>query len=159
MTEFDSTHAAETDSPASHRIDRRVLFAGLTGLGLAGTLGVSRTLAQEEPSDEDGARVPGAAYDDFIGKLAANLGNVDATVLDTAIRDALKAMIDERFDEGSISSDRATRLKERIDTSETPLAVVMLGGGNRRRRRRKNRRDDASDDNSTAPIEVETPPA
>jgi hypothetical protein len=69
----------------------------------------------------------GEAYDNFVAKLAEQLGDTDAATVDTGIRNALKAMVDQEFDEGNISRNLATEIKERIDESEAPLATAMIG--------------------------------
>ena len=79
------------------------ILAGIAGLGLAGGVGLTRVLAQDatptdEPSTSDdqatdttdadgGDGKAGARYDDFVAKLAANLGS-DADTVDTGIRDS-----------------------------------------------------------------------
>ena len=127
-------------------IGRRNLLAGIGGLGLAGVIGINRVLAQEATptatDDEDASDDPdavvedafadaereiGEAYQNFVAKLADQLGNTDAATVDTAIRNALKAMVDQEFDEGNISRNLATEIKERIDASEAPLMTAMLG--------------------------------
>ena len=89
----------------------------------------------------------GAAYENFLGKLTTNLGMTDTAEVDLAIRSSLKAMVDEKFTEGSISQNDADAIKERIDTGASPLGVAMLGGMRgrgmeRRKKRRENRTDD-----------------
>jgi hypothetical protein len=124
-------------------IGRRNILAGIGGLGLAGAVGINRVLAQEatptasddedggetdvEPADVDFEREIGDAYDNFVAKLAEQLGDTDAATVDTAIRNALKAMVDQEFDEGNISRNLATEIKERIDESEAPIATAMAG--------------------------------
>jgi hypothetical protein len=148
--------------PVSHwhrPVGRRNVIAGIAGLGIAAGIGVTQVVAQTatpSATDQTGdtataqtdkAAEIGAAYTNFVGKLTTNLGESDPTKVDTAIRDALKAMVDEQFDAGNISRNLADDLKTRIDSSNAPLAVAMLGGMGlhrmeRRQERRHKRRDD-----------------
>jgi hypothetical protein len=159
--------------PVSHwhrPIGRRNVIAGIAGLGVAAGIGASQVLAQdatpsatEEPSDTTIDEQPGkmaeigAAYQDFVGKLATNLGESDTAKVDTAIRDALKAMVDDQYTAGNISRNLADDLKSRIDSSDAPLAVAMLGGmGFRRVERRRDRRHDGQNDDDTQPGDGDT---
>ena len=150
-------------APLQNRsMDRRNLLVGIGALGIAGSFGANKVLAQEstptaaevdktdaeDSGDEEINNTPqiGEKYLDFVAKLAANLGETDATVVDTAIRDALKAMVDDEFDAGDISRNAATAIKERIDSSDAPIAVMMIGGMGRRMRDRRSRRRDETED-------------
>lgn len=68
------------------------------------------------------------SYDDFLAKMAANLGVGDATQVDLAIRTSLKQMIDESAAAGDLTAEQATTLKERVDASEVPLRSVVGRG-------------------------------
>jgi hypothetical protein len=163
-------------------IGRRDVIAGVSGIGLAGVFGLRQARAQDElEDDEDGGStteievfgrpMPGELYQNFAAKVAAALGEADRAVVDTAIRDALKAIIDDRFDAGEISRNLATELKEKIDTSEVPLMALGVGGfgkaraeriHKRRRNRRRDERDDAGKDSgesedSDTPADEATP--
>jgi hypothetical protein len=159
--------------PVSHwhrPLGRRNVIAGIAGLGIAAGIGASQVLAQDAtptPSDETGGTTSGeqpdkaaeigAAYQNFVGKLATNLGESDTAKVDTAIRDALKAMVDEQYNDGKISRNLADDLKSRIDSSDAPLAVAMLGGmGLRRVERRRDRRHDGQNDDDTQPGDDDT---
>jgi len=136
-------HDSEPPSGGSFLVGRRNILAGIAGLGLAGGVGLTRVLAQDatptaEPStsddqttdtnetDEDDGKAA-ARYDDFVAKLAANLGS-DADTVDTGIRDSLKAMVDDVFNAGDISKNTATRIKDRIDSAASPLAALLMIG-------------------------------
>ena len=174
-TEDRSDGAIHTEPTHWHRpVGRRSVIAGIAGLGIASGMGISRTLAQEstpEATDEEGtdqgtsddisaereAEI-GAAYQNFVGKLAANLGETDTAAVDTAIRDALKAIVDEEFAAGNISQNLTTELKDRIDASPAPLRLGRLGGmRGGRLERRKDRQDDESDSDSDLPGAEATP--
>ena len=146
---------------------RRDIIAGVSGMGLAGVFGLRQARAQDEVEDDEededqgstveievfGRPMPGERYQDFVAKLAASLGETDPTVVDTAIRDALKAIVDERFDAGEISRNLADEIKEKIDTSEAPLMALGVGGHGMARRgmklRRQRRKDRRNDDDSS----------
>jgi len=148
--------------PVSHwhrPLGRRNVIAGIAGLGIAAGIGASQVLAQDAtptPSDETGGTTDqqpdkmaeiGAAYDDFVGKLTTNLGESDTAKVDTAIRDALKAMVDDQYNQGNISRNLADDLKSRIDSSDAPLAVAMIAGrGILRIEHRRDRRHGGQDD-------------
>jgi hypothetical protein len=133
-------------------------------MGLAGVFGLRQAGAQDEYEEDEedgddgstmeievfGRPMRGELYQDFVAKVAAALGETDLAVVDTAIRDALKAIIDERVEAGEISRNLATELRERIDTSEVPLMVLGVGGFGKARaerihKRRRNRRRDERD--------------
>ena len=142
--------AAGQQPVSSRMLGRRNVLAGIAGMGVAGGLGITRVLAQETdptPSDpqttDSGGTIEsdtgeentlndgvarGEKYQDFVAKLAANLGESDPATVDTAIRDSLKSMVDDVFNAGDISKNAATSIKEAIDTSDAPIAVAMLGG-------------------------------
>ena len=168
--------------PVSHwhrPLGRRNVIAGIAGLGIAAGIGASQVLAQdatpsatEETGDgttgdqpEKAAQI-GAAYQNFVGKLATNLGESDSAKVDTAIRDALKAMVDEQYNDGNISRNLADDLKSRIDLSEAPLAVAMIAGrGILRIEHRRDRRhggpddDQPGDEDTTEQPSTESPPS
>lgn len=173
MSQFDelnpatSTHTREM-SLADRLVGRRNVVAGIAALGAAGVFGASRALAQDDPDGDDDfpddeedllemAPEIGETYQNFVAKLAANLGESDVAAVDTAIRDALAAMVEERFAAGEISRNLADELIERIQTGEAPLAVAMIAAlRGRRFERRKNRQgddDDASDQAAAPPTE------
>jgi hypothetical protein len=179
---FDGTDEHAIREPGQshwHRpIGRRNVIAGIAGLGIAAGIGVTQVVAQDatpSATEETGAGTDqttreakvGAAYQDFIGKLTTNLGESDPAKVDTAIRDALKAMVDEQFDAGTISANLRDDLKSRIDSSDAPLGVAMLAGvrmhrmEGRRERRKDRKHDDQSgedDGGSTAqPSTTATP--
>jgi hypothetical protein len=156
---------------------RRNVIAGIAGLGIAVGIGASQVVAQDatpSATDQTGTGTGtdtkqaeiGAAYKDFVGKLSTNLGETDPTKVDTAIRDALKAMVDDQFTAGSISANLRDELKSRIDASDFPLGVAILAGMREhrvemRQRRRKNRQDDdqtgEDDGSNTQPSTSATP--
>ena len=178
----------DEDGEPLRTVGRRNVVAGIAALGLGGAFGVTRAFAQDAtttPPAEDDVEDDdddleddeleefdepeleaefGEAYQNFVAKLAANLGETDTTVVDTAIRDALVAMVEERFAAGDISRNLADEVIERIQTGEAPLAVVMMGGLRmhgieRRRERREDRWDDddlEDDDDDDGSEDAET---
>lgn len=63
-------------------------------------------------------------YQDFLAKLATNLGVADAAAVDAAIRTTLKQTVDERLAAGDLSANDATAIKERIDAADVPLGII-----------------------------------
>ena len=133
------------------RVGRRLLLTGIAALGAAGALGATSAASQDDSTppgtddDDTGARPEiGEAYTNFVEKLAANLGAADVAAVDAAIRDALAAMVEERFAAGEISRNHADELIERIQTADAPLGGILgRGMRQRRRKRRKNRGNDS----------------
>jgi hypothetical protein len=127
---------------------RRTLIAGAAGLGLASVIGGSlvRAQATPEPSggtttdtttqDTDRAAEAATRYDDFVAKLATNLGNTDSAAVDTAIRASLTDIVDERLAAGEISANDATAAKTAIASSAAPIlglfAAARYDGGSGR---------------------------
>jgi hypothetical protein len=167
----DEPETSEAEQSHWHRpMRRRNVIAGIAGFGIAAAgIGATQVAAQdatpsatEEPGAGTGTNQTtreaqiGAAYQDFVGKLTTNLGESDTTKVDTAIRDALKAMVDEQFSAGTISANLRDDLKSRIDSSDAPLGVAMLAGVRMhrmegRRERRKDRQDDDQSGNDNGP--------
>lgn len=113
-------------------INRRALVTGAMGVGAVTALGVTIARAQDSPSGTPAAGASGTTamggsakqvYDDFIGKLASNLGNLDTAKVDTAVRTTLKQMVDEAQQAGLIGADEATTLKQRIDSGDFPAGL------------------------------------
>jgi uncharacterized membrane protein YebE (DUF533 family) len=117
-------------------ISRRTLVTGAMGVGAVTALGVTIARAQTAtPGASPSTGTSGTAamggnakqiYDDFIGKLASNLGNTDTTRVDTAVRTTLKQMVDEAQQAGLISADEATTIKQRIDSSDFPAGLLGI---------------------------------
>lgn len=118
-------------------LNRRRLMAGAAGIGAATLLGARLAGAQEDatPAEDDLTTDPrqeaedaaAALYQNFLGKLALSLGVADAATLDLAIRDALKAIVDETFAAGEISANFATERKAAIDESVAPIGIGAAG--------------------------------
>jgi len=170
------TPAAEDERTRDRIIGRRIVLAGVAGLGMASLIGLNAVLAQDSTddtddsnddtddsdshtTDDDDSEVDaeiGATYQNFLAKLTTNLGMTDTAEVDLAIRSSLKSMVDEKFTEGSISQNDADAIKERIDIGASPLGVAMLAGmrGRGMERRRKRRNEEEADDgigSDTAP--------
>lgn len=86
----------------------------------------STAASNAQPGAKPDGVDPAQRYDDFVTKLAANLGQTDATKVDAAIRATLKQTIDERQAAGDLTADQATALKQHIDTADVPLG--FMGG-------------------------------
>lgn len=72
-------------------------------------------------------------YQDFVSKLAKNLGISDTTKVDAAIKTTLKQVVDEQLAAGHISADEANRLKQAIDAGQVPFGLGFGPGGIRAR--------------------------
>jgi hypothetical protein len=159
MTHLDGMgEEVDATSLGSRMVGRRNVVAGIAALGGA---------AQDDPDDDslddeddllEMAPEIGEAYQSFVVKLAANLGEGDVAVVDAAIRDALAAMVEERFAAGEISRNLADELIERIQTGEAPLAVALIAAMRGRRMERRKRRwdddGDASEESSVPNLEA-----
>lgn len=123
-------------------ITRRRVVAGAAGLGAASLLGLRMAQAQDTTATPgagtdtdstvtsettDATDLRAESYQDFVSKLAANLGVTDTATVDTAIRDALKAIVDDHLAAGEISANSATERKTEIDASVSPLRVGFFG--------------------------------
>jgi hypothetical protein len=119
---------------------RFVLSAGMGALALVlmGSMLFGSAFAQSTPTAENGATPEAGtgmagqttkqgAYQDFIGKLAANLGISDTGSVDTAIRTTLKQMVDEQQAAGRLTAAQANALKERIDAGDFPRDFAGMG--------------------------------
>jgi hypothetical protein len=95
-----------------------VLLA-LVGLGVAG----GRVFAAQS-----GSPAADAAYQVFVAKLANNLGVTDPTKVDAAIRTTLKQMVNDQLAAGTISANKATELKKKIDAADQPGKLLGLDG-------------------------------
>jgi hypothetical protein len=83
-------------------------------LGAAGAIAASRALSADEDAQ--------AVIDDAAGQLGVEPGE-----LSDALRQALMNRIDEAVEDGRLSEEEGERLKERIDSDETPLFFGGLG--------------------------------
>ncbi len=113
---------------------RRILLGagmGALALVLMGSMLFGSAFAQSTPAAENGATPEAGTgttgqttkqslYQDFIGKLASNLGISDTTSVDTAVRSTLKQMVDEQQAAGRLTADQANTLKQRIDAGDFP---------------------------------------
>lgn len=120
---------------------RRTLIAGAAGLGLASVIGGSLVRAQATPEPSDGtttdatteetdrATEAAARYNDFVAKLATNLGGTDSTAVDAAIRASLTDIVDERLAAGEISANDATAAKTAIASNASPVLGLFAAGG------------------------------
>ena len=143
----------------AQRAGRRAVLGGMAALGIGAAFGGTRAFGQETtPAATDegvgssgDATGKGARYQDFVAKLAANLGINDPSTVDSAIRDALSAIVDERLAAGEIAANDATAIKEQIAASESPLRI---GGFGKRGRHARGQRDDSAEDKPSATPEA-----
>lgn len=133
------------ENVTSKPFGRRTVVAGAAGLGLATLVGGSFVRAQDTPATptpDDGSDAAtddstqreefeaeaGARYDDFVSRLAGNLGGVDSTTVDTAIRATLTDLVDARLAAGEISANDADAARTAITDSPAPLLGMFLAG-------------------------------
>lgn len=67
-----------------------------------------------------------SVYQDFITKLAANLGISDTSKVDSGVKSTLSQMVDERQQAGKLTQAQADKLKQRINNGTFPGGI--LGG-------------------------------
>lgn len=130
-------------------IGRRTVFAGAAGLGLATLVGGTLVRAQDTPATgeatpttgtdtdtttdeatlrEEFAAEAGARYDDFVSRLAGNLGITDSTQVDTGIRTTLTDLVDARLAAGEISANDADAARTAIADNPAPLVGLFMAG-------------------------------
>ena len=128
----------------SKPIGRRTVFAGAAGLGLATLVGGTLVRAQDTPDTGDGTPTTetdgttdetstneaeaGARYDDFVSRLAGNLGITDSSQVDAGIRTTLTDLVDARLAAGEISANDADAARTAIADSPTPLGGLFRAG-------------------------------
>lgn len=104
---------------------------------IAGAMLVMPVLADEGPAAGSNPSPNGqtreqnakAAYQDFITKLAANLGISDTATVNSGVKSALSQMVDERQQDGTLSQAQADMLKQRINAEEFPSGFPGRMGG------------------------------
>ncbi len=104
---------------------------------IAGAMLVMPVLADEgpvsslapSPNGQTREQNAKAAYQDFITKLAANVGISDSAKIDSGVKSALSQMVDERQQDGKLSQAQADRLKQRINAEEFPGGFPGMMGG------------------------------
>jgi hypothetical protein len=138
----------------SSSLNRRRVLAGTAGIGAAALLGAKLVQAQ------DSTATPGAGtstteetdeqtyYDNFVSKLAANLGISDSATVDKAIRNSLTQIVDEELAGGHISQDTANKLKENIASGDVPF-LFPGRHGRRGMGRGQGGKDETEDQNGT----------
>ena len=158
---MDDDSMANTTAPV---LNRRRVLAGTAGLGAAALLGAKLAQAQTATgTPEAGADTTEmdeqTYYDNFVGKLAANLNISDAATVDTAIRDSLTEIVDEELAGGHISQDMATKMKENIASGDVPfLFPGRHGMGRHGGAMRGGKPGDKSDDGDTTDDSVDATP-
>lgn len=123
------------------QVTRRRVISGIAGAGAAMIAGATLVRAQSTPeaTDDDSTTddtedtispddMMASSYQDFLTKLAAELSISDTTSLDTDIRDALKAMVDDVVTAGDLAVNDATDIKTAIDESTSPIGVGFHSG-------------------------------
>ena len=67
-----------------------------------------------------------ARYQDFVKRLAANLGESDTTKVDQAIRTTLKQEVDAKVTSGDIAGKVADAIKAKIDSPDFPADMIGM---------------------------------
>ncbi|SMB96144.1 hypothetical protein SAMN00808754_1409 [Thermanaeromonas toyohensis ToBE] len=75
-----------------------------------------------------GSVAKGSLYQTFISQLAANLG-IDQAKVEQALKQAAVETVDEAVKQGIIPQDRASKLKEAIESGKLPPFGCMVGRG------------------------------
>ena len=91
------------------------------GVVVAGALGAAGAVAAGRAFSDDDRQA-------IIDDAAAELG-VAPSALSDALKEALKNRVDDAVAEGRLSEEQGERLKDRIDSSETPLLGLGFGHG------------------------------
>ena len=152
-------------------INRRVVMAGWAGLGAAALVGAKLASAQDStPATDDTTGTSTdttaadmeaqalAMYEVFLTSVATSLGATDNAAVDLAVRDGLKAIIDQRLADGDISANSATEKKAAIDEAVVPISFLSrraaaggsMGRGGRSERPGMSDDDDMDDDTMPA---------
>jgi hypothetical protein len=139
-----------TENTPASTLNRRRVLAGTAGLGAAALLGAKLVQAQTATGTPDAGTGTTDTdeqtyYDNFIGKLAANLNISDAATVDTAIRASLTEIVDEELAGGHISQDTATRMKENIASGDVPFLFPGRRGMGRHGGKPGSKNDDNGD--------------
>lgn len=153
----------DSSSTLSSSLNRRRVLAGTAGIGAAALLGTKLVRAQDSTATPGaGTSTPGTSttettdeqtyYNNFVSKLAANLGISDAATVDQAIRDSLTQIVDEELAGGHISQDAANQMKENIASGDVPFLFPGRhgrGGMGRGRGGKSDSKDQDDTDDST----------
>jgi hypothetical protein len=169
------------DQAEKSQVTRRRVISGIAGVGAAVITGATLARAQEstpeagtDSTDTTDTTTPdetrGSNYQTFLTKLAAELSLTDTTALDTDIRDALKAMVDDVLAAGDLAANDATDMKTAIDESPSPIKIGFfshsefgdgpggMGGGSISRKPRSNN-NPSTDSETEDPDTTATPTA
>jgi hypothetical protein len=161
---MDELKSIDDLTPELKPVNRRLVMAGFAGVGAAALIGGKLTSVQAQDSDDDdddddsddddyGTTMDPeleakllALYDVFLGSVATELGVADTASIDLAIRNGMKAVVDQRFADGEISANRADERKAAIEAAVVPMCIGGRGLGDRMRDRRDGREWDDDDD-------------
>lgn len=169
----------ELNMTESKSINRRIVVAGWAGLGAAALIGSRLASAQDSTTTEDAADAAeesdretqaAALYEVFLTSVATSLNAVDNATVDVAMRDGLKASVDQLLADGTISADFATEAKTSIDEAAVPISFLSRNADRWNQGGRSNRRgsggrggnssgSDESVDGSTSDPAAESTPS
>ena len=95
----------------------------------ARTSAITTETTEVESTREDVLLQRQELADDFLAKLTANPGLSDPAGVETAFKETLTQMIDERRAAGEISANRAEELMTRIDGADSIVGLGLRGFG------------------------------
>jgi hypothetical protein len=144
-----------------HRLKFLAIGAAVISLLAVGAVSGRGVFAQTATPAAGSTSSSTTQYQEFVSKLATNLGIADSATVDTAISTTLTQMVDDALASGSISADEATAAKTAIANGQINDFVDLDSGsehGNHdgdHDHGSKNKQDDTngndSDDTSSTP--------
>ncbi len=109
------------------RLGRRIYYvigASVLGVLIVGIVLAGAVFAQGGQAQQQNGKV---VYQDFITKLANNLGITDSSKVDMAVKTTLSQLVDERQAAGNLTQEQANKLKQAINSSDFPQSLRGVG--------------------------------
>src|SRR5919202_862441 len=109
------------------RLGRRIYYligASVLGVLIVGIVLAGAVFAQGGQAQPQNGK---AVYQDFVTKLANNLGIADASKVDTAVKTTFNQLVDERQAAGNLTQEQATKLKQAINSPDFPQSLRGVG--------------------------------
>jgi hypothetical protein len=109
------------------RLGRRIYYvigASVLGVLIVGIVLAGAVFAQGGQAQQQNGK---AVYQDFITKLANNLGITDSSKVDTAVKTTLSQLVDERQAAGNLTQEQANKLKQAINSPDFPQSLRGVG--------------------------------
>jgi hypothetical protein len=112
-------------------IGASVLGVLIVGIVLAGAVFAQGGQAQPQAVFAQGGQAQPqngkAVYQNFVTKLANNLGIADASKVDMAVKTTFNQLVDERQAAGNLTQEQATKLKQAINSPDFPQSLRGVG--------------------------------